>query len=341
MSVPIVPHGARAEGRPWPESPERRSAASSAPSSRAGVRPPVAGGISACAPGGCQGLASESRIDADAQAALVYEGVRFTYDGAAFALDGVDLEVPRGQFLCILGGNGSGKSTLAKHANALLMPDEGIVFTFGIDTCESERVYEIRSSAALVFQNPDDQIVASLVENDVAFGPENLGIPNPELRARVTGALKSVGLSGFEKRETASLSGGQKQRVALAGVLAQHPALLVLDEATAMLDPHGRANLIGICRTLHAQGMTVVMITHFMEEAACAERVAVMDAGRVVLDGAPDDVLARADELARLHLDVPAACALSCALRRRGVPVSVHVDGETLKEELCGLFSRT
>ena len=264
----------------------------------------------------------------------------FTYDGEHFVFRHLNLTVPRGQFVCLLGGNGSGKSTLAKHINALLTPDEGAVRVFGCDTRDPESTYFIRSNAGLVFQNPDDQIVASLIENDVAFGPENLGIPNPELRERVTRALKEVGLQGFEEHETCALSGGQKQRVAIAGVLAMDPAILVLDEATAMLDPRGRAGLMRVVRDLHAAGMTVVMITHYMEEAACAERVVVLDGGEVRLDGTPHEVLIQARALRALSLEVPFACRLSLELQARGVPVATCITDDALKEELCALRSK-
>lgn len=269
-----------------------------------------------------------------------FDHVRFTFDGEAFVLDGIDLRIEQGQFVCILGGNGSGKSTLAKHANGLLEPDEGEVRVLGRSTSDSKARYYIRSNAGLVFQNPDDQLVASLIENDVAFGPENLGVPNPELRERVTAALADVGLSGFERRETTALSGGQKQRVAIAGVLAMKPSIIVLDEATAMIDPRGRKSLMRICHELHDRGMTVLIITHFMEEAAQAERVVVLDAGRIALDGSPHDVLTRAEELAALHLDVPPACKLSLELQKRGVPVEVRLTESELEEDLCRLFSR-
>lgn len=264
----------------------------------------------------------------------------FTYDGTSFVLDDVNARIEQGQFVCILGGNGSGKSTLAKHINALLVPDEGSVRVLGRDTADETATYFIRSSAGMVFQNPDDQLVASLVENDVAFGPENLGIPTPELRERVSQALADVGLQGFEKRETSALSGGQKQRVAIAGVLAMNPAILILDEATAMLDPRGRKGLMRVCHELHDRGMTIVMITHFMEEAAQADRVIILERGQVAADGAPSDVLVQADVLERLHLDVPFAAALSLELQKRGVPVKTHIEEATLKEELCALLSR-
>ncbi|WP_296009550.1 energy-coupling factor transporter ATPase [uncultured Adlercreutzia sp.] len=264
----------------------------------------------------------------------------FTYDGERFVFRHLDLTVPQGQFLCLLGGNGSGKSTLAKHINALLVPDEGSVRTFGADTRDADQTFFIRSNAGLVFQNPDDQLVASLIENDVAFGPENLGVPNPELRERVTSALAEVGLQGFEAHETNALSGGQKQRVAIAGVLAMDPAILILDEATAMLDPRGRAGLLRVVRELHGAGMTIVMITHYMEEAAQAERVVVLDGGQVRMDGAPGEVLTRADELRALSLEVPFACRLSLELQKRGVPVPTCITDDALKEELCALASK-
>lgn len=287
------------------------------------------------------GAGAGARTDGSAEEVFVdFRDAGFTYDGERFVFRHLDLTVPQGQFLCLLGGNGSGKSTLAKHVNALLLPDEGEVRVFGCDTRDDEQTYFIRSNAGLVFQNPDDQIVASLIENDVAFGPENLGVPNPELRERVTRALAEVGLMGFEEHETHALSGGQKQRVAIAGVLAMDPAILILDEATAMLDPRGRAGLMRVVRELHAAGMTVVMITHYMEEAAAAERVVVLDGGAVVLDGAPAEVLTRADELRALSLEVPFACRLSLDLRARGVPVRTCVSEDELKEELCALRSK-
>ncbi len=287
------------------------------------------------------GAEAGARTDGSAEEVFVdFRDAGFTYDGERFVFRHLDLTVPQGQFLCLLGGNGSGKSTLAKHVNALLLPDEGEVRVFGCDTRDDEQTYFIRSNAGLVFQNPDDQIVASLIENDVAFGPENLGVPNPGLRERVTRALAEVGLMGFEEHETHALSGGQKQRVAIAGVLAMDPAILILDEATAMLDPRGRAGLMRVVRELHAAGMTVVMITHYMEEAAAAERVVVLDGGAVVLDGPPAEVLTRADELRALSLEVPFACRLSLDLQARGVPVRTCVSDDELKEELCALRSK-
>lgn len=266
-------------------------------------------------------------------------GVSFSYDGVVPALDGIDLNIEDGEFLCILGGNGSGKSTFAKHLNALLQPDAGTVCVNGMDASDPELVYDIRSTAGMVFQNPDDQLVATLVEDDVAFGPENLGVESPLIAQRVREALKGVGLVGFERRETHALSGGQKQRVALAGVLAMEPRVLILDEASSMLDPRGRKGLMKVCRALHDRGMTIVMITHFMEEAAEADRVAVFRAGRVAMLGAPEEILTRADELAQLNLDMPASCSLGRALRAKGVPVCAQVREADMVAEIAQVYA--
>lgn len=266
-------------------------------------------------------------------------GVSFSYDGAALALDGIDLKIEDGEFFCILGGNGSGKSTFAKHLNALLQPDAGTVCVNGMDASDPELVYDIRSTAGMVFQNPDDQLVATLVEDDVAFGPENLGVESAQIAQRVREALKAVGLVGFERHETHALSGGQKQRVALAGVLAMEPRVLILDEASSMLDPRGRRGLMKACRALHDRGMTIVMITHFMEEAAEADRVAVFRAGRVAMLGTPEEILTRADELAQLNLDMPASCCLGTALRAKGVPVHAQVREVDMVAEIAQAYA--
>lgn len=267
------------------------------------------------------------------------QGVSFSYDGVTPALDGIDLNIEDGEFFCILGGNGSGKSTFAKHLNALLQPDVGTVRINGMDASDPELVYDIRSTAGMVFQNPDDQIVATLVEDDVAFGPENLGVESAQIAQRVREALKGVGLVGFERHETHALSGGQKQRVALAGVLAMEPRVLILDEASSMLDPRGRKGLMKVCRALHDRGMTIVMITHFMEEAAEADRVAVFRAGRVAMLGAPEEILTRADELAQLNLDMPASCCLGRALRAKGVPVCAQVREADMVAEIARVYA--
>ena len=266
-------------------------------------------------------------------------GVSFSYDGVTPALDGINLNIEDGEFFCILGGNGSGKSTFAKHLNALLQPDAGTVRINGMDASDPELVYDIRSTAGVVFQNPDDQLVATLVEDDVAFGPENLGVPSAQIARRVREALKGVGLVGFERHETHALSGGQKQRVALAGVLAMEPRVLILDEASSMLDPRGRKGLMKACRALHDRGMTIVMITHFMEEAAEADRVAVFQAGRVAMLGKPEEILTRADELAQLNLDMPASCCLGRALREKGVSVCAQVRETDMVAEIAQAYA--
>lgn len=266
-------------------------------------------------------------------------GVSFSYDGAVSALDGVDLNIEDGEFFCILGGNGSGKSTFAKHLNALLQPDAGTVRINGMDASDPELVYDIRSTAGMVFQNPDDQLVATLVEDDVAFGPENLGVPSAQIAQRVREALKGVGLVGFERHETHALSGGQKRRVALAGVLAMEPRVLILDEASSMLDPRGRKGLMKACHVLHERGMTIVMITHFMEEAAEADRVAVFRAGRVAMLGTPEEILTRADGLVELNLDMPASCCLGMALRAKGVPVHAQVREADMVAEIAQVYA--
>jgi energy-coupling factor transport system ATP-binding protein len=272
---------------------------------------------------------------------ISFEDVSFTYTSEDYVLKDISVEIPQGQFVCVLGANGSGKSTFSKLINALLLPDEGKVIVDGLITSDAENTFSIRSRAGSVFQNPDDQIVASLVENDVAFGPENLGIPNPELRQRVEAALAQVGLTGFEKRETTALSGGQKQRVAIAGVLAMEPQILIFDEASAMLDPRGRRGLMRVCKELNQQGMTVVMITHYMEEAAEADRVLVLREGQIVLDGTPEEVLTQDEVLRELNLDIPFATQLSRLLQDKGIDIPTFVDREALKEALWLLYSNT
>ena len=260
---------------------------------------------------------------------ISFEDVSFTYTNESYVLEDLSVEIPQGQFVCVLGANGSGKSTFSKLINALLLPDKGEVKVDGLITSDAQNTFSIRSKAGSVFQNPDDQIVASLVENDVAFGPENLGIPNPELRERVEAALAQVGLTGFEKRETNALSGGQKQRVAIAGILAMEPQILIFDEASAMLDPRGRRGLMRVCKELHAQGMTIIMITHYMEEA------------KIMLDGTPEEVLTQDTELRKLNLDIPFATQLSRLLQDKGIDIPTFVDREPLKEAIWLLYSNT
>lgn len=270
---------------------------------------------------------------------ITFSDVSFTYTGETKVLSELALSIEEGQFVCVLGANGSGKSTFSKLINALLVPDTGTVTVNNLETNNPDNTFAIRSTAGAVFQNPDDQIVASLVENDVAFGPENLGIENPELRQRVEESLAKVGLAGSGKRGTTALSGGQKQRVAIAGVLAMHPSILIFDEASAMLDPRGRRGLMRVCKELHEQGMTVIMITHFMEEAAEADRVIVLNDGHCVLDGTPDEVLTQDHVLRDLNLDVPFATHMSRLLQDRGINVGTHIETATLKEELCRSLS--
>lgn len=272
---------------------------------------------------------------------IEFNNVSYTYDGETMVLSDLTFSIERGSFVCILGGNGSGKSTLAKHINALLVPDEGKVTVLGYDTSSKRNVYNIRSNAGMVFQNPDDQLVATLIENDVAFGPENLGVPTDELKERIASSLAGVGLQGFNKNETTALSGGQKQRVAIAGVLAMDPQILILDEASAMLDPRGRSGLMRVCKELNERGMTIVMITHFMEEASLAERVLVLEKGRLALDGAPGEVLTQTELLDRLNLRVPFPARLCRKLQARGVPIDTYVHEDDLKEALCQLLLKT
>ena len=247
----------------------------------------------------------------------------YTYENEApqVVLQGVDLTVEQGSFVAILGHNGCGKSTLAKHFNALLLPTGGQVLVAQMDTAAEENTYPIRRRVGMVLQNPDNQLVSTIVEEDVAFGPENLGLPPAEIRARVDEALAAVDMTAYKDHSPHRLSGGQKQRIAIAGVLAMHPDCLLLDEPTAMLDPQGRREVLDTVCRLNREGMTVVLITHYMEEAALADRVVVMDAGRVVLDGTPRQVFAQGERLVELGLDVPQPTALCAALRQQGVDI--------------------
>ncbi|MCI8681285.1 MAG: energy-coupling factor transporter ATPase [Oscillospiraceae bacterium] len=244
------------------------------------------------------------------------------------ALDGVDLSIRQGSFTAILGHNGSGKSTLAKHMNAVLLPGGGRVWVDGMDTLAEAALLEIRRRVGMVFQNPDNQIVANVVEEDVAFGPENLGVPTAEIQARVAAALKAVGMEEFTLHAPHHLSGGQKQRIAIAGVIAMEPACIVLDESTAMLDPAGRREVLDTVKTLNRdKGITVVLITHHMDEAAMADRVVVMDQGRVVMDGPPREILVRMEELREIGLDAPHTVELLHGLRQEGFDVPLDALG--------------
>ena len=253
-------------------------------------------------------------------------------------LDNVSLNVKEGEFLAVLGHNGSGKSTLAKHFNAILLPTDGKVFVDGIDTSDESRLFDIRRRVGMVFQNPDNQMVATIVEEDVAFAPENLGVSREEIRERVDNALETVGMTAFKRHAPHMLSGGQKQRVAIAGVLAMQPEILVMDEPTAMLDPNGRAEVIQTIKKLNREmGMTVILITHYMEEVIYADQVYVMDHGHVVMKGSPREVFAQVDKLKEYRLDVPQVTVLSDLLRKKGLEIPA---GILKKEELVDAICR-
>lgn len=259
-------------------------------------------------------------------------------DHEILALDNVDLEIEAGEFVAIIGHNGSGKSTLAKHLNALLVPSQGKVVIDSLDTADEKNLWEIRRRAGMVFQNPDNQLVATTVEEDVAFGPENLGVEPSRIRERVEQALSAVGMSDFQEHAPHLLSGGQKQRVAIAGILAMRPICLIMDEATAMLDPAGRAEVLETVRRLNREeGITVLHITHYMEEAVGADRIVVMEAGRIVMTGTPAEVFQRVDELKAMGLSVPQAAELADRLRKRGVQVPPDV---ITVDELVGFLCR-
>ena len=261
---------------------------------------------------------------------ITAQGVTFQYDNPEEAprlvLEGIDLSIEKGSFVALLGHNGSGKSTLAKHFNAMLLPTGGRVLVEGIDTAEEEQKYEIRRMVGMVLQNPDNQLVSTIVEEDVAFGPENLGVPPEEIRRRVDDALLAVDMYDYREHAPDKLSGGQKQRVAIAGILAMQPDCIVLDEPTAMLDPKGRREVLDTIHRLNRErGMTVVLITHYMDEAAGADRVVVMDEGRILMDAAPRQVFARVEELRAVELDVPQPTELCHLLRKAGVPLPEDV----------------
>lgn len=243
-------------------------------------------------------------------------------EGITTAVDNVDLDVEKGQFIAVLGHNGSGKSTLAKHLNAILMPTEGTVWVDGYDTTDDEHLWDIRQTTGMVFQNPDNQIIGQVVEEDVGFGPENMGVPTEEIWQRVKESLKAVGMYEYRNASPNKLSGGQKQRVSIAGVLAMHPKCIVLDEPTAMLDPNGRKEVIRAARALNdVEGMTVILITHYMEEIVHCDKVFVMDKGRVAMQGTPKEIFSRVEELRALRLDVSQVTILAEELRAAGLPL--------------------
>ena len=266
-----------------------------------------------------------------------------TEEGKTFdALKDVTAQIKKGEFTAIIGTNGSGKSTLARHLNALLLPTEGELIVEGMRTSDADRVWDIRQKVGMVFQNPDNQLVAAVVEEDVAFGPENLGVPPEEIRERVDLALEKVGMTSYRKQAPSMLSGGQKQRVAIAGVLAMKPDCIVLDEPTAMLDPKGRKEVMDTIHELNKkEGITIVLITHFMEEAVTADHILVIDKGVLKMEGTPREIFSQADKVTEIGLDVPVPADLARRLRKKGMAVSERcMTDEELGEALCPFVSK-
>ena len=244
-------------------------------------------------------------------------------EGITTAVDKVSFKVEKGEFIAILGHNGSGKSTLAKHLNAILYPTEGTIWVDGIDTTDEDHLWDIRQTTGMVFQNPDNQIIGQVVEEDVGFGPENMGVPTKEIWERVEESLKAVGMYEFRLASPNKLSGGQKQRVSIAGVLAMHPKCIVFDEPTAMLDPNGRREVIRAARALNeVEGVTIILITHYMEEIIHADKVLVMDQGKLTMEGTPKEIFSQVEKLKSLRLDVPQVTLLAYELQKRGIPMS-------------------
>lgn len=267
---------------------------------------------------------------------LVFEYIRRdeegNVEGITRAVDEVSIDIKQGDFIAILGHNGSGKSTLAKHMNAILYPTEGTVRVDGMDTMAEENLWNIRQEAGMVFQNPDNQIIGQVVEEDVGFGPENLGVPTKEIWDRVEESLKAVGMYAFRKHSPNKLSGGQKQRVSIAGVIAMHPKCIILDEPTAMLDPNGRKEVIRAVRALNdVEGITIILITHYMEEIIYANRVFVMDKGKIAMEGTPRHIFSQVEKLKKLRLDVPQVTLLAYELKKSGIDLP---EGILTKEEL-------
>lgn len=253
-------------------------------------------------------------------------------EGTTTAVDKVSLDIKQGDFIAILGHNGSGKSTLAKHMNAILCPTEGTLWVDGMDTAEEKNVWDIRQTAGMVFQNPDNQIIGQVVEEDVGFGPENMGVPTKEIWERVEESLRAVGMYKYRKHSPNKLSGGQKQRVSIAGVLAMHPKCIILDEPTAMLDPNGRKDVIRAARALNdVEGVTIILITHYMEEIIYANKVFVMDNGKVAMEGTPREIFSQVEKLKELRLDVPQVTLLAHELKKKGVNLP---DGILTTDEL-------
>lgn len=261
-------------------------------------------------------------------------------EGITTAIDNVNIDIKAGDFVAVLGHNGSGKSTFAKHLNALVMPTEGTVYVDGMDTKDAENTLKVRQTAGMVFQNPDNQIVGTLVDEEVGFGPENIGVPTEEIWERVEKSLKAVGMYKFRNASPNKLSGGQKQRVAIAGIVAMKPKCIVLDEPTAMLDPLGRKEVIHVLHELNKkEGVTIILITHYMEEVIDADHVFVMDNGKVVMEGTPRQIFSQVDKLKKLRLDVPQVTELAYELKKEGLPVKDGIiRNEELVEEIKRLF---
>ena len=258
---------------------------------------------------------------------------------ASHAVRSVDLDIEAGQFTAVLGRNGSGKSTLAKHMNALLIPTEGVLWVDGMDTCQESELWKIRQKAGMVFQNPDNQIIGTVVEEDVGFGPENMGVPTEDIWKRVDDSLKAVGMTAYRYHSPNKLSGGQKQRVAIAGVMAMRPRCIVLDEPTAMLDPNGRKEVLKALRELNQkEQVTVILITHYMEEVVYADKVFVMDQGELVMQGSPREIFSRVEEMKKCGLDVPQVTMLAHELRKSGLKLPEDIlTREELVDALCQL----
>lgn len=274
---------------------------------------------------------------------IVFDNVHFAYaDTEGNTLDGIDLDLKKGEFLALIGQNGSGKSTLSKHINALLLPTQGKVLTLGMDTLDESLTLKIREHAGMVFQNPDNQMVTSIVEDDVAFGPENLGVEPSEIRRRVDEALATVDMTGFENAAPHTLSGGQKQRIAIAGVLAMKPDILILDEPTAMLDPQGRREVLETAQRLNQEeGMSVVLVTHFMDEASLADRIVVLSEGKIVMQGRPDEIFQKSAEIEALGLDLPFGIRLSKELAEEGIELPNTTTDEELVDVICQYLLKT
>ena len=267
---------------------------------------------------------------------LIFEYRKEEEEQPVKAINNISLEVEKGSFTAILGKNGSGKSTLAKNLNGLLLPTGGTVYVNGYNTADEEHIWDVRQSAGMVFQNPDNQLVSAIVEDDVAFGPENLGIEPAEIRRRVDKALEDVNMGPFKGKSPHLLSGGQKQRIAIAGVVAMKPRCIIFDEPTAMLDPKGRKEIMSIIKELHEEGITVVLITHFMDEAVNADRVIIMHQGEIFMDGTPAEVFGQGEKVKSVNLDVPMAVELARALRQRVIEVPEKIIGtEEMVEYLC------